>query len=73
MCSTATQTGSTGSGFNVMDSDAHLKFDGFLVQHDDPLAYEAGTPYSRWVQKATRMLELEQERRAKADGQTHAL
>jgi len=49
----------------VMSSDDHLKFDGFLVQTDDPLAYQAGTPMSRFSQKVLRMVELERERLAK--------
>lgn len=51
---------------HVMDSNAHLKFDGFLLQHNDPLALASGSPYSRWQQKVMRMVRQEKERRATA-------
>ncbi len=47
-----------------MDDVARLKFDGYLVQTKHPLAYEAGSPESRFVTVTKRMLELEQKRRA---------
>ncbi len=51
--------------FRVMDSDARLKFDGFLVQTDDPLAYQAGSPESRFRQKVEHMVKLEHERQSR--------
>ena len=51
--------------YRWMSDIDRLKFDGFLVTHDDPLAYEAGTPFSRFQQKVNRMVELEKERRDK--------
>jgi hypothetical protein len=48
---------------HVMSDEARLKFDGFLVQTDDPLAYEAGTGESRFAKKVNRMVELERQRR----------
>jgi len=42
----------------VMSADDKLKFDGFLVRMDDPLAYQAGTPESRFRERVRRMAEL---------------
>ena len=39
-----------------MSSEAQLKFDYFLVKMEDPLAYQAGTTESRFVERCTRML-----------------
>ena len=38
-------------------------FDGFLLRMDDPLAWEAGTPESRFVRRACRMAYIEACRR----------
>lgn len=54
-----------GSYFvRYMDEAAKLKFDGWLVQTKHRLAYEAGSPESRFVTVAKRMLDLERDRLA---------
>ena len=48
---------------HVMDSADRLKFDGFLVQHKHPLAYEAGTCENRFRRFVQRMVDLENQKR----------
>lgn len=47
-----------------MDDAARLKFDGFLVRTNDPLAWEAGTCESHFFKRCKRMADLERQRRA---------
>lgn len=49
--------------FHVMTSEDRLRFDGFLVQMDDELAYQAGLPQHRFELKVRRMAALERQRR----------
>ena len=51
----------------VMDADARLKFDGFLLRMKDPLAYQAGTCENRFVTRVLRMIKLERERRENSE------
>jgi hypothetical protein len=54
-----------GSYFvRCMDDAAKLKFDGWLVQTKHRLAWEAGSPESRFKTVAKRMLDLERDRLA---------
>lgn len=46
-----------------MDAAARLKFDGHLVQIQHPLAWEAGTPESRFRRYVQRMVDLERARK----------
>ena len=41
--------------FMNMDAAARLKFDGFLVQTEDPLAWQYGTPEDRFRSIVERM------------------
>jgi hypothetical protein len=54
----------TWTWFHMMSERQRLRFDGFLVRVDDPLAYKAGSPQSRFEERVTRMVELELDRRA---------
>ena len=45
-----------------LDSAARLHFDGFLVRTNDPLAYQAGTPESRFKARVLSMVRTERER-----------
>jgi hypothetical protein len=48
----------------VMDEPARLKFDGWLVQTGDELAYSASTPEWRFRTRVRRMVEMERKRKA---------
>jgi hypothetical protein len=50
--------------FHMMSREEVLAFDLFLVRTKDPLAWEAGSPESRFRRRVQRMAELERERRA---------
>ena len=50
-----------------MGAREKIAFDLFLVAMQDPLAWEAGTPESRFVARVTRMADLERERRAQKE------
>lgn len=50
--------------FDHMTQAERLRFDGFLVRMEDPLAWEAGTCEHRFGTRVRRMAELERERRA---------
>ena len=47
----------------MMDDAARLQFDGHLVAIGHQLAWQAGTPESRFVAYVGHMVEMEQERR----------
>jgi hypothetical protein len=51
-----------------MDSAARLKFDGYLVQSGDPLAWEAGTCEHRFFTRCKAMADLERRRLGVSNG-----
>lgn len=51
--------------FDTMDDAELLRFDRFLVRTEDELAFQAGSVAERFRIRATRMAQLEAERRTK--------
>ena len=47
--------GAQWTWFQGMTADEHLAFDLFLVRMGDELAYQAGSPESRWLTRVARM------------------
>lgn len=58
------ENGITWEYFHVMTQEEKLAFDLFLVRTKDELAYQPGTPESRFRIKVQRMVELERQRLA---------